>query len=820
MIDRGGRSLSARARVVLVAALVGTSLTALASSATAVGSGTTELISATPSGTAGNESSGNYGGDVGVSDDGRYVVFTSDATDLVPGDENGVSDVFVRDRSTGETRLVSQDASGGFPEGISYGARISGNGRYVVFTSTGGLVPADINDLPDAYVHDLVTGTTELGSLAGDGSLLSGGQLSLDISGDGSQVLFSSADPTLTGGQGFGVFARDRLSGAVARMDVASDGTPANKPSAQPRISANGRFVGYASEADNLVADDALACTDYIYPEPDPSLPPGWPGDGEPEVVAVNCMDVFVHDRDPDGDGTLDVGATTVLASVTDDGTQGNGTSSGGSVSDDGDVVFWSNAPNLGNTSGPNTFVRTSDGVTARVGDGTANIPVITPDGRHVAFDSYLSQDPSTDTNDRTDVFVRDLQDGTLERISVADDGSELADGGVNPAVSADGRFVTFTSYEASFLPPGSPSGFANLFLRDRAGVPPPTNAAPVAQDSSRTVPADETSAVLLSASDPDGDPLTYTVTDAPEHGTLGGTAPALTYTPDAGYAGPDSIGYTVADGRGGSDTAVATLTVSASGERSVTQTVEPGQTVSSGAEPTAEAPTQAAVTTPDGGEVTITESPAAAGPTGYDLVGSTYQIEAPDASVEAPLRISFVVDAAALPEGLDPSTLTVFRNGTAIEPCADSSGTATPDPCLAERLVEDGVVRLAVLTSHASSWAVAVPEPRATALSAAPAVLRLNAKPPAVRTVVLAATLTVDGAAVPDEVITFTAKDGRFLCQATTNADGTASCRTTATGMLAVILGAGYHARFDGTPLLAPSEATAGLARGSGGKP
>ena len=145
-----------------------------------------------------------------VSADGRYVAFSSSAGNLVPGDSNGKEDVFVRDLRTGQTVRASVGTDGGQSSGYdSRSASISADGRYVAFhTRAGNLVPGDTNDSTDVFVRDLVAGRTLLVSVRDDGSQPAGGRgLAAGqpaISGDGSRVVFIATYPDLVPGDSNG----------------------------------------------------------------------------------------------------------------------------------------------------------------------------------------------------------------------------------------------------------------------------------------------------------------------------------------------------------------------------------------------------------------------------------------------------------------------------------------------------------------------------------------------------------------------------------------------------------------------------------------
>lgn len=184
-----------------------------------------------------------------VSADGRYVVFSSDDTNLVVGDTNLAVDVFVHDRVTKTTRRASVSSSGAQADGGTLNAAtISGNGRYVAFLSAAtNLVPGDTNNLVDAFVHDMVTGrTTRVSDNA------TGASSAVAISADGRYAAWSTAGTTDTPAQ---AWVRDLRNGSERRADIAAPGIspPAQTPLlggaavAQDGISADGRYVLFSS---------------------------------------------------------------------------------------------------------------------------------------------------------------------------------------------------------------------------------------------------------------------------------------------------------------------------------------------------------------------------------------------------------------------------------------------------------------------------------------------------------------------------------------------------------------------------------------------
>ncbi len=349
-------------------------------------SGVTELITVALDGTSGNGNSWSVTGGA-ISADARYVVFYSYATNLVSGPQNFYSHVYLHDRATHTTERVSVASDGTPADSYSYSPTISADGRYVVFESYAtNLVPGDTNGQSDVFVHDRLTGTTERVSVATDGAQGNKSSRRGDISSDGRYVAFISDATNLVPNDtnaALDVFVRDRLTGTTERVSVANDGSQANDWSGVPRISADGRFVAFSSEASNLVAGDTNA-----------------------------FMDVFIRDR---------VSGTTQRVSVTSGGQQGDDASFLGDISADGNFVgFVSYATNLvaGDTNWfGDSFIRDrSAATTERVslatdgtqGDSDSGYAVPSNDGYWVLFDSFASNFAPGDTNGQSDVFMRE----------------------------------------------------------------------------------------------------------------------------------------------------------------------------------------------------------------------------------------------------------------------------------------------------------------------------------------------------------------------------------------------------------------------------
>ena len=210
---------------------------------------TMELISINSSGVQAN----NHSGYNAISADGRMVAFGSLATNLDPRDTDTVSDIYVHDRLTKQTTLVSERLGSGPSVQGCYGVSISADGRYVAFDCIDdNVVPGDNNHWIDVFVRDLLTQTTELVSVGPQGQQSDQESLWPSISGDGRFVSFVSAatnwfpvGPQWGSGQDSGVFIRDRQLSATVPVSILSTGIMAPGICQSPTISADGRYVAY-----------------------------------------------------------------------------------------------------------------------------------------------------------------------------------------------------------------------------------------------------------------------------------------------------------------------------------------------------------------------------------------------------------------------------------------------------------------------------------------------------------------------------------------------------------------------------------------------
>jgi Tol biopolymer transport system component len=386
-----------------------------------------------------------------LSTDGRVVAFASRSPKLVPEDSNKVTDVFVRDREARTTELVSVSSTGAQGNGPSFPNALSSDGRIVLFTSVasnlveGDDVEPDLEEALDVFVHDRETGMTERVSVNSNGEAAQGPSFDADISTDGRFVAFESGAFNLAdndGDQTFDIFVRDRELGTTELVSVSSTGEAGNLSSFAPSISEDGRFVAFDSDADNLVAGDTnFAADTFVHDRAtgttalvsvtstgavgrfggvDPTITP----DGR-FVLFLSQSKLVARDRNKTLDAylhNLQTGRTT-LVSRGSTGRRRDGDSFPNGISDDGRyVLFGSFASNLvpHDTNGDFDHFRfdrrTKKTVRVNVntrgkqaiGDKGFNlIGRISGDGRFVAFESSAPNLVPNDTNDVYDIFVR-----------------------------------------------------------------------------------------------------------------------------------------------------------------------------------------------------------------------------------------------------------------------------------------------------------------------------------------------------------------------------------------------------------------------------
>ncbi len=410
--------------------------------------GTTERVSLTDGEGEANADSEARGD---ISGDGQVVSFNSTATNLVAGDTNTFTDVFVRNRATGTTQRVSVSDGEAQANGASTEHAISANGRYVAFASdANNLVAGDTNAARDIFVRDLQAGTTVRASVSSTG--VEGDQISEQpvLSADGRYVTFWSGATNFMpfDSPDNDVFRHDMVTGETIPISVNSAEEQATNISFSDDISPDGNLVVFQSLAENLTAD------------PDRDF----------------TTDVFVRDV---------AAGTTSLVSVATNGETGEAGSQDGRISADGRyVAFTSFAEDLIADDTNNTgdvFVRDRQaGTTTRVSltSTGAQIPAFgagldafSADGTTVMFTGAQLITP-TDSG----IYARDLTTGTLEDVMVDDNGDPAPGFAFGLGLSSDGTQALFTS-DSQVLVEDDTEGFVDVFVRDRDGdgsTPPP----------------------------------------------------------------------------------------------------------------------------------------------------------------------------------------------------------------------------------------------------------------------------------------------------------------------------------------------------------
>jgi Tol biopolymer transport system component len=438
-------------RTVAVGAAVSVAVVLIASLAGAAPLGGTIRVSVATDGTQGNMMSGRFSRPA-ISGNGLVTAFDSIATTLVANDTNHSADVFAHDATTGVTERLSVSTNGLEGNNDSESPSVDQSGRLVAFDShASNLVPGDTNSLMDVFVRDRTAGVTTLVSANMAGVPGNGTSFQPSISANGRFVAFASDASDLVPNDTNRVrdiFVRDLRTGTTERVSVASDGTPQNSDAAPGAISADGTVVAFASFASNLVPNDTN-----------------------------DAFDVFARDR---------AAGTTVRVSVSTSGEQGDAPSTVPAISGSGRfVAFGSDATTLvaGDTNHRgDAFVHDlTNGRTFRVSvtneEGQANGdsigpgirgglvwgPAISFNGTKVAFDSDATNLIAGDTNtcqpsfpspgQCPDVFVRDWSAGTTVRVSVSGNGGQGNDASTDPAMDSSGTMVAFFSAASNLVP-------------------------------------------------------------------------------------------------------------------------------------------------------------------------------------------------------------------------------------------------------------------------------------------------------------------------------------------------------------------------------
>lgn len=347
-----------------------------------------------------------------------------------------------------DTSMVTKALIGGNSNNASYKPKISGDGRYVVYnTYATNLIADDKSSSADVLIWDRQTRSTIKVSKAFDGGPSFGSSFGGSISDDGRYVAYASHAENIVSGDSNGsddVFVWDRQTGIATKVSRAFDGGGIDGGAGSPAISADGRYIAYTSAASNIVDDNDTS----------------------------HAPNVFVWDRQT---------GVTRRVSQTLDGGAAPGFSRGPTLSADGRYIVYSSfASNIVSDDTNNevdVFVWDRDtGTTRKVSQsssgGAANSysadhAAISRDGRFIAYHSNASNIVSGDANNRMDVFVWDRDTESTIKVSRAADGGGINHDASSPTISDDGRFITYES-EASNIDPADVNKYEDIFMWDR----------------------------------------------------------------------------------------------------------------------------------------------------------------------------------------------------------------------------------------------------------------------------------------------------------------------------------------------------------------
>lgn len=387
-----------------------------------------------------------------LSPDGRYLVFGSASSNLVRGDHNGMEDVFLTDRWTGQIERINLSSTGAETHGFSNPGSVSADGRWVFFSSTADdLAPGGMPGMYDCFLRDRQLGTTVVVPPSHDGQPLDGESGVMAMTPDARWFLFVSSASNLlpTPPPPFAqLYLWDRQTGTTRIVSLSNNGNPASGTVFWSTITPDGRYVAFETESS---MED--------------------PSDTNGEV------DVYFRD--------LLLGTTTLVSR------NAAGFSNGGywpSIADDGSWVGYNGGedgvvPDDNNNCGDIYQRNLATGTVVLVNRAwNGSVPetdsngVITGDGKYAIFQSDASNILPGDLG-YCDVFRRNLQTGVIERVSVSNTGQQGA--GVNElgAINADGSVILMRSDATNLVVPDYSISPYKLFLRDFNGLVPPAMA-------------------------------------------------------------------------------------------------------------------------------------------------------------------------------------------------------------------------------------------------------------------------------------------------------------------------------------------------------
>ncbi|MFJ2867630.1 TolB family protein [Kitasatospora sp. NPDC087314] len=420
-----------------------------------------------------------------ISADGRYALFTSWATNLVAQPAKSGRDAYVRDLRTGRTERINLSADGSALDGFTDYVAINADGRYVAFDSdAANVVPGmQVQGRDEVYLRDRRTGRTELisGGLAGTDTDRFHASYAPSVSANGRYVAFVSSRKDLVPGlQGddpslarpytwdYNVYVTDRRTGKTRLVTLGVDGKPGDGMSLNPTISADGRTIGFTSFAGNLLPAEqtpALAAPAAEAASPaDVELAPGI-APAAPRSARAGLAQPNLARPTTGAYYTYDVASGRISAASLDlDGKLGYA-SFDATISPDGRHAIYALPEPGGSTSGhryhtvlyvrdlgKGTVTKISGGLPGTASVGSSDHGRITADNRWVYFASAADNLVAGPQHPGWDVYRQDLRTGRTERIATAPDGSLGNGSSLDPVVDARGRTVVFGSTSGNLV--------------------------------------------------------------------------------------------------------------------------------------------------------------------------------------------------------------------------------------------------------------------------------------------------------------------------------------------------------------------------------
>lgn len=357
-----------------------------------------------------------------ISNDSSVVAFWSAATNLVDNDTNDEPDVFIHERNSGITERISVNSAGIEGNDWSDSPAVSGDGKFIAFRSLSDNLVADTFGRGDIFVRDRLNNTTEIVSISSNGVIGDGRSANPDISANGRFVTFESTSILIDGEPDIPrlhIYLHDRQLNTTIRVSVATDGTIALGSSFASSISSDGNYIVFNSTASNLVPGVGNGAHEYIYVRDLMN--------NSTEVIARGTLAI----TEPiSGDGRFITFHSDIQLVPEDD-------------NDDLDVYIYDRETMI--------LKLISESIDGNAGNQNSSFPTISNDGRYVAFNSLASDLVPNDTNASADAFIWDRIENSIERGALMPNGEPIDGRYTSPSISQDGTSIAFLTILSLF---------------------------------------------------------------------------------------------------------------------------------------------------------------------------------------------------------------------------------------------------------------------------------------------------------------------------------------------------------------------------------